>query len=166
MLKLMTAFLAGALALAGFPALAVDLPDTGSKNFNPSDFTPAYFANETAPVSARTADTTERDWSAVDAAAPARPAPERAGAAHRHRGGHGKYAAVQRSGRYAGGKSAGATPRAAVVHTARQTRNMSRAPVRIANARSAPAGAVKPTSGKHGKPGARHAGAAVVQPVM
>src|SRR5580692_6972898 len=66
MLKLTITFLAGALAYACLPALAVELPDYGSKNFSPSGDTPSYFANEAAPVSARTADTTQGDWSAVD----------------------------------------------------------------------------------------------------
>ena len=101
MLKLTITFLAGALAFACLPALAVELPDYGSKNFNPSDETPSYFANEAAPVSARTADTTPRDWSAVDEMAPARPA------SYRHSGQHGRYAVGQRSGRYAAGRSAG-----------------------------------------------------------
>src|SRR5438552_116399 len=64
------AFLAAALVLAGFPASAFDLPDYGSKNFSPASDTPTYFANETAPVSARIADTTDNDWSEVEAAAP------------------------------------------------------------------------------------------------
>jgi len=65
MLKLRTILFAGAFAVAAAPAIAVDLPDYGSKNFSPAGDTPSYFANEAAPVSARTADTTARDWSAV-----------------------------------------------------------------------------------------------------
>jgi hypothetical protein len=65
---------ASALAPASSLAFAADLSDYGSKNFNPPDGTPAYFANEDLPMSARTADTTERDWSAVEAMAPTRPA--------------------------------------------------------------------------------------------
>ena len=86
MLKLTITFLAGALTLACLPALAVELPDYGSKNFNPSGDTPSYFANEAAPVSARTADATPRDWSAVDEMAPARPV------SYAHSGRHGRYA--------------------------------------------------------------------------
>ncbi len=106
MLKLTITFLAGALTFACLPALAVELPDYGSKNFSPSDDTPSYFANETAPVSARTADTTARDWSAVDEMAPARPTFEGTRSAHT-RGRHGRYAVGQRFGRHEAGRSAG-----------------------------------------------------------
>jgi hypothetical protein len=113
MLKLTITFLAGALAFACLPALAVELPDYGSKNFNPSGDTPSYFANEAAPVSARTADTTQGDWSAVDEMTPARPAFEGTRSAHGHRGRHGRYAAAQTSGRHGagryGGKAVGTT---------------------------------------------------------
>jgi hypothetical protein len=73
-MKLTIASFASALVPASSPAFAADLFDYGSKNFNPPDDTPAYFANEDLPMSARTADTTERDWSAVDAMAPTPPA--------------------------------------------------------------------------------------------
>ncbi len=130
MLKLTITFLAGALTFACLPALAVDLPDYGSKNFNPSDDTPSYFANEAAPVSARTADTTPRDWSAVDEMAPARPSFEGTRSAHGHRGRHGRYGVAQTSGRQGAGRYGAA-------------RYGGRA--------------VRATSGKHGRPGARHA---------
>ena len=112
MLKLTITFLAGALAFACLPALAVDLPDYGSKNFSPSDDTPSYFANETAPVSARTADTTPRDWSAVDEMAPVRPAFQGTRSAHGHRGRHGRYAVAQTSGRHGSGSYGGKGVRA------------------------------------------------------
>ena len=107
MLKLTITFLAGALSFACLPALAVELPDYGSKNFSPSDDTPSYFANEAAPVSARTADATPRDWSAVDEMAPARPSFEGTRSAHGHRGRHGRYAVVQTSGRHSAGRYGG-----------------------------------------------------------
>ena len=107
MLKLTITFLAGALSLACLPALAVELPDYGSKNFSPSGDTPSYFANEAAPVSARTADTTQGDWSAVDEMAPARPAFEGTRSAHGHRGRHGRYAVAQTSGRHGAGRYGG-----------------------------------------------------------
>jgi hypothetical protein len=113
MLKLKITFLAGAFALACLPALAAELPDYGSKNFSPSGDTPSYFANEATPVSARTADTTQGDWSAVDEMAPARPAFEGTRSAHGHRGRHGRYAVAQTSGRHGvaryGGKAVRAT---------------------------------------------------------
>jgi hypothetical protein len=107
MLKLKITFLAGAFAFACLPALAVDLPDYGSKNFSPSGDTPSYFANEAAPVSARTADTTQADWSAVDETAPARPAFMGTRSAHGHKGRHGRYAVVQTFGRHGAGRYGG-----------------------------------------------------------
>jgi hypothetical protein len=107
MLKLTITFLAGALSFACLPALAVELPDYGSKNFSPSGDTPSYFANEAAPVSARTADTTQGDWSAVDEMAPARPAFEGARSARGHRGRHGRYAVAQTSSRHGAGRYGG-----------------------------------------------------------
>jgi hypothetical protein len=134
-------FLAGALALAGLPAFAFDLPDSGSKNFDPPGDTPSYFSNETAPISARTADTTERDWSAVDALAPDRSAARAAPSAHQGGWKHG------RSGKYASGKSSGKG----------QSTRFSKA-----SAGSAP----KTTAGKHGRTGARHARADIVNPLV
>ena len=142
MLKLTITFLAGALSFACLPAFAVELPDYGSKNFSPSGETPSYFANETAPVSARIADTTQSDWSAVDEMAPARPIFEGTRSAHTHSRGHGRYAVAQRSGRHGSGRSAG----------------------RVHSAHSAGAGGSKvvgTTSSKHGRPGARHASSGV-----
>lgn len=150
MLKLTTTFLAAALAFASVPAFAVDLPDYGSKNFNPSGDTPTYFTNESAPVAARTADTSERDWSAVDAIAPAQPTRS----AHRSGGGRGKYHANHGFGRYGAGRSSG------TAHSPH-----------FVGARSS-VGAVshRPTSGSHaskrGKSGAWHAGAAEADPAM
>ena len=138
MLKLKITLLAGALTFACLPALAVELPDYGSKNFSPSDDTPSYFANETAPVSARTADTTPRDWSAVDEMAPARPTFEGTRWAHTHNGWHGRYAVGQRSGRHEAGRSAG--------------RGYSTHAVGWGGTKG-----YRPTSAKHGKPSARHA---------
>lgn len=144
MSKLTIAFFASVLAFASLPVFAADLPDYGSKNFTPSDETPAHFANEDLPVSARTADTTERDWSAVDAMAPARPVGF-ARSAHRGSGRHGRYAAAHWSGRYTA---------AAPVGRSYQARSL---PVRY---HSATAGAGKAVSAKHGRSGARHASAA------
>jgi hypothetical protein len=107
MLKLTITFLAGALAFTCLPAIAVELPDYGSKNFSPSDDTPSYFANEATPVSARTADATQGDWSAVDEMAPARSNFEGTRSAHGHRGRHGRYAAAQTSGRHGAGRYGG-----------------------------------------------------------
>jgi hypothetical protein len=129
MLKLTITFLAGALSFACLPALAVELPDYGSKNFSPSGDTPSYFANEAAPVSARTADTTQGDWSAVDEMAPARPTFDGTRSAHTH-GRHGRYAVAPRSGRHGAGRGYS-------THAA--------------------GGGGGKASAKHGKPSARHA---------
>jgi hypothetical protein len=160
------AFLAGALAFAGFPATALDLPDYGSKNFSPSSDTPTYFANETAPVSARTADTTAKDWSAVDdgvRSATIASAPSRT-----HAGKHGRHASAQRSGKYGLGKSRSANHGA---HSAKSgsARTAAASPARTASTRGTTKGAsassAKTTTAKHGKTGARQARAAVTYPV-
>ena len=140
MLKLTITFFAGALSFACLPALAVELPDYGSKNFSPSDDTPSYFANEAAPVSARIADTTQSDWSAVDEMAPARPAFESTRSAYTHSRGHGRYAIGQRSSRHAAGRS----------HSARV-------------AGGGGGKAVRTMGAKHGKAGARHASSGVAR---
>jgi hypothetical protein len=140
MLKLTITFFAGALSFACLPALAVDLPDYGSKNFSPSDETPSYFANEAAPISARTADTTQGDWSAVDEMAPARPAFEGTRSAYGHKRHHGRYSVLQNSGRH--GPARYGAARYGVVRYG--------------------GGAVRATSAKHGRPSARHASSGAV----
>ena len=106
MLKFTMTFLAGGLVFACLPALAIELPDYGSKNFSPSGDTPSYFANESAPVSARTADTTERDWSVVDEMAPARRY-ESARSGHSRGGRHGRYVIAGRPGGQGASRSGG-----------------------------------------------------------
>jgi hypothetical protein len=141
MLKLTMMLLAGALFVTTGPALAVDLPDYGSKNFSPSGDTPSYFANEAAPVSARTADTTERDWSAVDEMAPARPTFEGVRSAHAHSRRHGRYDVAHTSGRHGAARSVG------------------RAHGSTVSTRSSAAGVARTTTAGHGRSGARHASA-------
>ena len=128
MLKLTITFLAGALSFACLPASAGELPDYGSKNFSPSGDTPSYFANEAAPVSARTADTTQGDWSAVDEMAPARPAFERARSAHGHRARHGRYAVAQISGGHGTGRYGGKAVRASAKHGRPSARHANSSP--------------------------------------
>jgi hypothetical protein len=151
MLKLTITVFAGALALTSLPALAVDLPDYGSKNFNPSGDTPTYFTNESVPVSARTADATERDWSAVDEMIPTRSAVEPIRSGYRHSGRHGRFAVggtrgpVRSGGSHAAThKTLGAAPYGAPQHP-----------------RSAGASPARATGIKHARSGARHASAAV-----
>ncbi|MBV9200712.1 MAG: hypothetical protein JOY83_13475 [Alphaproteobacteria bacterium] len=138
MLKLTITVLAGVAAFAYVPAFAVDLPDYGSKNFSPSGDTPSYFANESAPVSARTADTTERDWSVVDEMAPARRY-ESARSVHSRGGRHGRYTIAGRSARPGASRSGGNSHWAHTVSWGGRS-------------------AAKTTSGRH-KPSARHASA-------
>jgi hypothetical protein len=157
MLKVTTILFAGALVFATVSARAVDLPDYGSKNFSPSGETPSYFANEAAPVSARTADTTEADWSAVDEIAPARPAFEGARSAHAHSGRHGRYAIAYRSGRHGAARSGGRVYAARVV---------SAGGGKTAGTRSSAPSASRTTTARRGKPGARHASAGVRDDTM
>ena len=96
--RLMTAVLIGAFSLASLPVLALDLPDSGSKNFSPGNDTPTHFANESVPVSARTADTTASDFSAEEAAAPIPSMVMPATSAHHSTARHGKYASGKSRG--------------------------------------------------------------------
>lgn len=100
--RMTIALLAGALALMGLPAFAQDLPDSDSKNFTPPSGTPSYFFKETAPVSARTGDTTEDDWSAVDALAPYRSGRHSVHSVHRFARRHGRYGVLHASVRRKG----------------------------------------------------------------
>jgi hypothetical protein len=144
MSKLTIAFFASVLAIASAPAFAADLPDYGSKNFSAPDDTPTHFVNEDLPVSARTADATERDWSAVDAIAPDRPARS----AYRSAGRYGRYGFAHGSVRHTTNGSAA---------RAHGTKTWS---VHYSAASTRPAGAARTMTAKHGKPGARHASAA------
>jgi hypothetical protein len=164
--RLMTAVLIGAVGLASLPVLALDLPDTGSKNFSPGNDTPTHFANESVPVSARTADTTASDFSAEEAAAPLASAVRPATSAHPSTARHGKY-------KHTSGKSRGNNS-ASVYHSSAQARTAGKRPasvdksVRVAGARSGSKSvtpsAAKSATAKHGKAGARHARVAVTHP--
>ena len=157
MLKLVTA-LAAALAVASSSALAVDLPDYGSKNFDPSGDTPTYFANEAVPVAARTADTTERDWSVVDAVAPERPRVEPSASTRTKTGRHGRYAWGHRAGEGSFGR--GHSTHFTAAGQAEQTRtgaahsSSARARTALWGAGSRGAPAARTTTVKHGKPSA------------
>jgi hypothetical protein len=179
--RLMIAGLSGALALAGVPALALDLPDSGSKNFSPGNDTPTHFANESVPVSARTADTTATDFSAEEAAAPVPPVVRPAASAHPNTARHGKFASAHKSAKHTSGKSKGNS------HPARGTTAHRRASTHHSPAQAGTAGkgsasveksvrvagdgskgvipsAAQTETAKHGKSGARHAGVAVTYP--
>jgi len=56
-MKLTIAAAAAAFALASFPALAVEMPDYGSKNFTTPGVAPSYFTNENGAVTIRGPDT-------------------------------------------------------------------------------------------------------------
>jgi hypothetical protein len=141
--KLTITILAGALAFVGLPAFAFDLPDSGSKNFSPPGDTPSYFSNEAAPVSARTADTTPRDWSAVDALVPEQPATDSVHQASRR---YGKYASAARSGKHASSKAS----------------HYSGANARTVRAKST----VNTTTARHGKASTRHARTDISNPAV
>jgi hypothetical protein len=147
MSKLLIVFFASVLATASSPAFAADLPDYGSKNFSAPGDTPEHFANEDLPVSARTADATERDWSAIDAMAPDRPARS----AYRSAGRHGRYGFAYGSGRHTfnGSASRAHGPKTFSVHYSAR-----------------PAGTARTMNAKHGKPSARHASAAAHDAAM
>jgi hypothetical protein len=170
--KLSIAALAGALGFASFSALALDLPDSGSKNFSPAGDTPTYFANERLPIAARTADTNANDWSAEEAAAPIMSTARPATSAHSSSRRHSKYVSAQRSGTHVSGKSRGNShsPNAAKMYSGKAIRTAS-AHHGLASARSAGKTATsfekttrvassrgaKSTTAKHSKAGARHA---------
>jgi hypothetical protein len=166
--RLMTAVLIGAFGLASLPALALDLPDSGWKNFSPGNDTPTHFANESVPVSARTADTTASDFSAEEAAAPVPSVARPAASAHPNTARHGKSVSARKSAKHTSGKSRGNNS-ALVYHSPAQARAAGKASVeksvRAAGARSGSKrmtpGATKSATAKHGKAGARHARVAV-----
>jgi hypothetical protein len=175
---MMIAGLTGALALASAPALALDLPDSGSKNFSPGNDTPTHFANESVPVSARTADTTATDFSAEEAAAPV---PSVVRPAHPSTARHGKYASAQKSAKHTSGKSrsnnhtargAGAHRRESAYHSPAQAGTAGKRPasveksVRVARgeSKSVTPSAAKTATARHGKAGARHIGVVITDP--
>jgi hypothetical protein len=72
--KLKIALAAAGFTLATIPAFAVEMPTDGSKNFSTPNDAPSYFANETAPESARVANPasfTSEDVAAVPEDGPA-----------------------------------------------------------------------------------------------
>jgi hypothetical protein len=139
--KLTIAFVAGGLAVASCPAFAADIPDYGSKNFSPTGDTPSYFANESTPVSVRTADTTANDWTAEEAAAPTPSMTSPVSSAHRITGRYAKYAPAQRSGKHIPGK-----------------------PGAMGHSTGSPRASTPKATARHGKASARHAGSFTIDP--
>ena len=166
--------LIGVLVVASLPAFALDLPDSGSKNFSPPGDTPTHFANESVPVSARTADTTVNDWTAEEAVAPVPSVVRPAAANHPTTGRHGKYASAKHAASRSRGKghstriakANGSTTLASHAPTQARAASNGRQTVRVASARGTsknvlPA-AAKTHTAKHGKSGARHAGGVII----
>jgi hypothetical protein len=59
--KLSQIWFAAVLACAGLPALAAEMPDSGTKNFVPGGDAPAFFTNENGAVAAAAADESTAD---------------------------------------------------------------------------------------------------------
>src|SRR5437667_5754437 len=100
--KLTIAFFATALAFASGPALAVEMPSYGSKNFSPPGDAPSYFTNENGGVAGRGPDTAAIDTGTDETAGPTRSDVEPMHSARTKGGRHGKHAA---SARHVSGKS-------------------------------------------------------------
>ena len=126
--KLTITYFAAALAIVSVPAFAVDIPDSGSKNFSPAGDTPTYFTNESVPISARTADTNASDFTAEEAAAPVPAVTVPVPAARANTGRHGRYGSVQRSVRHTLGQSRGMYHSTRFTTAATQTRTVSKQP--------------------------------------
>ena len=94
---------AAGFTLAASPGFAVEMPTDGSKNFSAPSEAPSYFANETAPESARIdrqETFTSEDVATAPDAGPTSPVaaePEQ----------HSKHASAHRSTRHGAGKSRG-----------------------------------------------------------
>src|SRR5437016_14028259 len=96
-IKLRIALVAATLALASYPAFAADIPVEGTKNFTAPGDAPAYFTNETAPVSERVANQATFTEDEVAAPEVGQPAPDRSS----------KRASARKSAKHASGKSKG-----------------------------------------------------------
>src|SRR5205814_5515103 len=96
-IKLTIALVAATFALASYPAFAADIPVDGTKNFTAPGDAPAYFTNETAPVSERVANQATFTEDEVAAPEVGQPAPDRSS----------KRVSARKSAKYASGKSKG-----------------------------------------------------------
>jgi hypothetical protein len=159
--KLTIALVAATFALASSLAFAADMPVDGTKNFTAPGDAPSYFANETAPESARVANQATFTEDEVPAPEVGQPATDRGG----------KHASARRSTKHASGKSKGSggsahygrTPssrsiRGEVAHTS-ETRSASAA--KGSGKSGTPAAAGKVNTTKHAKSGIRQQAAAV-----
>ena len=159
--KLTIALVAATFALASYPAFAADMPVDGTKNFTAPGDAPSYFANETAPESARVANQATFTEDEVPAPEVGQPATDRGG----------KHASARRSTKHASGKSKGSggsahygrapssrSIRGEVAHTS-ETRSASAA--KGSGKSGTPAAAGKVNTTKHAKSGIRQQAAAV-----
>ena len=160
-IKVTIALVAAAFALASYPAFAADMPVDGTKNFTAPGDAPSYFANETAPESARVANQATFTEDEVPAPEVGQPATDRGG----------KHASARRSTKHASGKSKGSggsahygrapssrSIRGEVAHTS-GTRSASAA--KGSGKSGTPAAAGKVNTTKHAKSGIRQQAAAV-----
>jgi hypothetical protein len=159
--KLTIALVAAAVALASSLAFAADMPVDGTKNFTAPGDAPSYFANETAPASARVANQATFTEDEVPAPEVGPPATDRGG----------KRASTRKSTKHASGKSKGSggsahytkassskSNRSEVTH-ASGTRSASAA--KGSGKSGTPAAAGKVNTTKHAKSGIRQQAAAV-----
>jgi hypothetical protein len=122
-IKLTIRLVAALFALASFPAVALEMPADGTKNFSPPGDTPSYFANETAPESARLANPatfTREDVAAIPEGTeviPAYSAGTETGRHGRHASAY-RFAGTSRATHHATATSSKATSRSAHATTA------------------------------------------------
>jgi hypothetical protein len=172
-IKLKIALAATGFALAIIPAVAVEMPTDGSKNFSTPNDAPAYFANEAVPESARVANPatfTSEDVAAAPDVEPAYPSGAETGR-------HGKHASAHKSAKHAlgGSKGYGASThypattaskatRNAALHTAAKNTNAgsrSASSVKAAGKSGMPAGESRSSTTRHAKTGTRQHAAAM-----
>ena len=160
--NLTIALVVATFALASsYAVFAADMPVDGTKNFTAPGDAPSYFANETAPESARVANQATFTEDEVPAPEVGQPATDRGG----------KHASARRSTKHASGKSKGSggsahygrapssrSIRGEVAHTS-ETRSASAA--KGSGKSGTPAAAGKVNTTKHAKSGIRQQAAAV-----
>ena len=105
-IKLTIVVVAAVFALARLPALAVEMPLDGTKNFSAPGDAPSYFTNENVPESARVANPatfTHEDVAAIPEGTEVGPGDSARTETRRH----GRHASAHGFGRHASGKSQG-----------------------------------------------------------
>lgn len=171
-IKLKIALVAAGFALASLPALAVDMPPDGTKNFSAPGDAPSYFTNETVPEPARVNHPETFD-SQDEGIAPAAAEVGAAAPVRTEIGGFRRHAFAHRSAKHAAG---GAKGHGGSTHVARTTSSSaSRTAALRSNPRHANA-ATRSTSSagstgrtnttKHARAGTRQHAALSVPPAM